>query len=377
MKQRSDGRYAVKYKDRTFYGKTQKEAKAKLNQYKIDEATGQLLNGRQTFRAYAASWLPIYKKDVADKQYDQYVGMLNSAADKLGDPWLDTITPTMIKDLYNQIDDMSKSYISKYVSLVRSVMRSAYRDGLIRRDPTIDIKAPQGTEGTHRALEDWEDDLVLRLQDHRLGPAVMTMRYAGLRRGEACYLEIDRDVDFERHLIHVRGGLAWDASNQPSITQGKTDAAIRTIPLLDPLERCLYGRHGLLISQLDGTLMTKASWGRAWDSWVACFEEQVNGLKHGWWERERMKALEAGTADLMGEWVPCTIRSHDFRHSYCSDLYAAGVDIKTAMKWMGHADAKMILEIYAHLRQETEDTAAENLAKLVADRTRPRLVKQA
>ena len=373
MKQRADGRYAVKYKGKTFYGKTQKEAKQKLAQYKIDEANGALLAERLTFRQYSARWLPIYKKNVNTKQYNQYATLLDDAADRLGDPAIDQITPTMVQDLYNQIEGKSKSYISKYVSLVKGVLRGAHRDGLTRRDPSVDIKPPKGTEGTHRALEPWEDEIVLRLQDHRLGPAVMVMRYAGLRRGEACYLDIDRDIDFEHHLIHVRGAVARDGSTTP----GKTAAAIRTVPMLDPVERCLMGRHGLLISQLDGSMMTQSAIESVWASWVACFEEQVNGYKRGLWERARRKAMESGSPDKLADWIPCTIRTHDFRHSYCSDLYAAGVDVKTAMKWMGHADAKMTMAIYTHLRQETEDAAAANLRSFVANRLRPRLAEQA
>ena len=34
--------------------------------------------------------------------------------------------------------------------------------------------------------------------------------------------------------------------------------------------------------------------------------------------------------------------------------YEAGVKIKTLQAWMGHADAKMIMEIYAKLTEERE-----------------------
>ena len=38
------------------------------------------------------------------------------------------------------------------------------------------------------------------------------------------------------------------------------------------------------------------------------------------------------------------VRSHDFRRTYCTMLYDAGIDLKTAQAWMGHADEKMILK---------------------------------
>ena len=48
-------------------------------------------------------------------------------------------------------------------------------------------------------------------------------------------------------------------------------------------------------------------------------------------------------------------------------LYDAGVDLKTAMKWMGHADQTMILRIYAYLTEEREKASAASLAKTVND----------
>lgn len=36
-----------------------------------------------------------------------------------------------------------------------------------------------------------------------------------------------------------------------------------------------------------------------------------------------------------------SIRCHDFRVSFCTMCYEAGIPIKTLQSWMGHADAKM------------------------------------
>ena len=49
-------------------------------------------------------------------------------------------------------------------------------------------------------------------------------------------------------------------------------------------------------------------------------------------------------------------------------LYDANVDIKTAMKWMGHTDEKMIMRIYAHLSEQKEKAAAQAVGELI-DRT--------
>ena len=49
------------------------------------------------------------------------------------------------------------------------------------------------------------------------------------------------------------------------------------------------------------------------------------------------------------DWKEWTVRPHDLRHSFCVMLRDTGVDLKLAIRWMGHADEKMILKIYDHI----------------------------
>jgi len=46
-------------------------------------------------------------------------------------------------------------------------------------------------------------------------------------------------------------------------------------------------------------------------------------------------------------------------------LYDAGVDLKTAQKWMGHADIKMTQAIYTHLSENREKEAEKAVAEHV------------
>ena len=49
------------------------------------------------------------------------------------------------------------------------------------------------------------------------------------------------------------------------------------------------------------------------------------------------------------DWKTWTVRPHDLRHTYCTMLVDAGVPLKQAMAWLGHADEKMILRVYDHV----------------------------
>ncbi|MBQ2671186.1 MAG: tyrosine-type recombinase/integrase [Clostridia bacterium] len=52
---------------------------------------------------------------------------------------------------------------------------------------------------------------------------------------------------------------------------------------------------------------------------------------------------------------------HIFRHTYTTNLYYAGVDIKTAQYLLGHSDIKMTLEIYTHLDNKRVDESTKKL----------------
>lgn len=124
----------------------------------------------------------------------------------------------------------------------------------------------------------------------------MVMMFAGLRRGEVLYIDIDRDVDFEKKTIAVNGAVSYHDGQNPVISKGKTAAAIRTIPLVRPLEEALQGKHGLLLSKEDGGLMTMSAFDRKYESYLKFLETKLNGCQKRWYGKlhEHKERLEKG-----------------------------------------------------------------------------------
>ena len=77
--------------------------------------------------------------------------------------------------------------------------------------------------------------------------------------------------------------------------------------------------------------------------------DQYSLSKHE--EADQYYATKKEEADALRfmDWKSWTVRPHDLRHSFCVMLRDAGVDMKLAIQWMGHADEKMILKIYDHV----------------------------
>lgn len=59
------------------------------------------------------------------------------------------------------------------------------------------------------------------------------------------------------------------------------------------------------------------------------------------------------------------VRFHDLRHSFASNLLAAGVDIVTVSKALGHANVHITLTTYAHAVPKPRQGASDRMAELL------------
>jgi integrase len=55
--------------------------------------------------------------------------------------------------------------------------------------------------------------------------------------------------------------------------------------------------------------------------------------------------------------IDCTL--HGLRHTHVSQLIAAGLDVLTISRRIGHASAAITLRVYGHLFRNTDSRAAE------------------
>lgn len=368
LKKRSDGRYLCKADGRTFYGYTEREAKEKRAAYLLEKSRG--LDADQaniTVDAYAQKWLPIYRAASCEKSYTMYGGILDDFIEFL--PYgirMRDVKKTHIVAFYNTLADYSPSHISKHVVTIHGMFEAAKEDGIIVKDPTFGVEPPQGVEGryAHRPLEDWERDLVHAMltveykangktyHGHPFAPAAMAMLYQGLRKGEALAFDIDRDVDLDAGRVYVREALSFSETHRGRIEDPKTKKGVRDLPLFQPFREAITGMHGRLVKSIHGGPVTDSVFDSMWKSYK--YQMAVlhnNGIQRRW------------AAD--GEFEDITIRTHDFRHSFVTMLCDAGVDIKTAMTWVGHADEKMIRQIYDHVTRQREKLAEQNTARMI------------
>ena len=338
LTQRADGRYRCKYKGKEFYGDTPREAQAKREEYKrLLESGIRAENAGMTVRQYAGRWVLTHKASVSDKCYNDYVKQLNAMIEIIGDMRLMDVTPDDIKGVFStHYLEYSASTIKRARMLYISMFDAAIESGYARTNPCRSKHAQphKGTAGTHRVITEYERKLILTTP-HRFRAGVMVMLYAGLRRGEALALRLS-DIDRNDNVIHVTKAIRYD-SNQPIIDTPKTKTSVRDVPLLEELANALPSDGDYIMPSANGQPCTEMAFKRGWDSYMTALSEKAG--------RE------------------VNIRPHDLRHSYCTMLRDAGVEMKLAMKWMGHAAEKMLLRVYDHITTDRVENAVQMVEK--------------
>lgn len=333
LKQRADGRYCCKYKGIQFMGSTEDEALQAREDYKRAERENALIRrDQQTVGDYAAYWLPIHKASVKPSTFNGYASILENAVTPIAKKQLYSLTSDDIAEAYSKLTGRSASYIHKAKILIIAMLDSAADAGYLLHNPARarSVKPPKGTAGTHRAITQ-EERALIESVPHRMQLAALIMLYAGLRRGEVLALDA-ADIADE---ITVRRAVSF-VSNQPVVSTPKTAAGIRRVPVLSVLRPFLCDLSGLVLKGSNGSYMTEQAFKRGWEAY--------------------MRALSKAAGHDIG------IRPHDLRHSYCTMLRDAGVDMHQAIIWMGHADEKMILRIYDH-----PDAKRENASKMLLE----------
>ena len=368
LKRRKDGRYACRYKDQWFYSTDPDEALALREEYKRLEKLN--VSAVPTVEEYASKWMKRAYPSAASSTVTGLRIHLRKLTDAVGPLLLSDVKPSNIKEVYSsRYVGLSNSYIKGARQLYSAMFDAAVSDGFLRVNPARDktAKPHKGTVGSHRQITPQERYWIENLcTDHRAWPAVMAMLYAGLRPQEMKSLKIDRDVDFQAETITLREFVHLDGYRYKHTSVGKTEKAARVIPLFPPLRRALEGRSGYLITSAAGERVdTIQTWESAWESYVYAMETAINGIQKRWYGKTRAHKRILAEGGQLPPWVPFSVVPYDLRHSFCCMCRDADppVEINTVIRWMGHADEKMVLRIYDEASDSRSEKEAERLKK--------------
>ena len=221
---------------------------------------------------------------------------------------------------------------TRYVN-VRSVFRAAVKDRVIGSDPTDGVHLPRGRRADAAMSIPAPEEVgqLIAVADERFRPFIALCAFGGLRLGEAAGVQLG-DIEFLRKTLNV--------SRQVQRVNGGT------IDVRAPK----YGSERVVFLA---------------DSLVSILAEHVNS--HGTVGKDRWlfggEGADPPHQNTVGYWWRRTLadaelsgfKLHDLRHFYASGLIAAGCDVVTVQRSLGHAKATTTLNTYAHLWPTAED----------------------
>lgn len=351
---------------KSFYGKTRTEANRKRDEYKAKMAIG-IIDSKISVADWVDTCLRLYRTNVNPAYAKGDAVPYNRLKAALGKKQVAEVREADLQALINKLDGTSSSNIKKYYQAFFRVFEKARTNRLIFINPAEGLDLPEGTKGTHRALERWETDCILKnWNQHRCGLWAMLMLLCGLRRGEMMALRWE-NIDMEKKQLRVRE-VAVIASNKSKIEErAKSISGLRVLPICGPLWEALNTvpadkRIGLVCVSAKGEQISGSAYDRGWDGFNLAMQRILNGepvVQQG--RRETLETKIAKAEKEGRQYIIFDTLAHDLRHTFATALYDADVPVKAAQYYLGHADVRMTLDLYTHLSQEREKTSRSQI----------------
>lgn len=307
-----------------FYGHTDREIDAQILTYTTRQERGRL------FKEIAEEWSDQHFPTLALNTLKSYKPAYERAVAHFGEIPMRKIRPQDIKAFINDFarGGRAKKTVTTQLQITSMICSYAVECGDIDFSPCDHISIPKNLPKQRREAASVPDEARVKASaDVWLFPYLVL--YTGLRKGEALALTRE-DFDFKAAKIRVAKSVYHD-NNQPRIKLPKTEAGIRSVPILDPLMEKLPRRWKGYLFSLDGgkTPLTEGQYQRLWREYTA----------------------QTGV----------TSTAHQLRHSYATMLYECGIELKDAQDLLGHATASMTQDIYTHIRDKHKEDTARTL----------------
>lgn len=292
-------------------------------------------------------WLRIYvKPTVKQRTFEHYEDIIDKKLiPRLGDYELEALRPAVLQEFTaNLCEGYAVNTVSGIVSVLKGSLKAAHRTGVIDREYTDGIRMPKAREKEVSCFSAAEqkkiESCVFRSRKGSLFGIVLCL-YTGLRVGELMALQWE-DIDLQKGVLSVtktcrdrwRNGLYVKQLDTPKTASSKRKIPIpkQLLPHLRNLKK--HSRSTFVVGGKDGQDVSLRSYQKTF---------------------ERL---------LKSENIPHK-GFHALRHTFATRALECGMDVKTLSEILGHKNATVTLNRYAHSLLEHKRDMMNKLGKLL------------
>lgn len=227
-------------------------------------------------------------------------------------------------DVQRAVNEESRHLSPKSVRNIYALLSSA----LTAADPDLRfrINLPQKRKKEiHIPTEEQLMNLLRYVEGHRIEIPLLIAATCGLRRGEICALDLNKDIDYKRGRITVNKAISKSDTGEWVVKPPKTTSGYRTVDC---------------------------------PKWVI---DKIKAARDSGYQHMNPDHVSTCFAYICDK-LDIDIRFHDLRHYYASIMLSLGVPDVYAMARMGHATPNMLKNVYQHIidERDKEATAAIN-----------------
>lgn len=294
-----------------------------------------------------------------------YLPSIKRAKDWFSGKRMREVEPYMIAQFLQSLSGMAKTTVSNQKTVVNAIFQTWIDSPVWRGDynPSELTKMPRGLKKGRRQPP--TDEQVEIVKKHYMDPDALPAGLylcTGEHRGEACGIQL-QDIDFDYNILKITKAVEH-INNRPHITVTKTDAGVRELPLLSMLKKALEPLRNLppQMFVLGRPLkpLTASQYHRRWTAFW-----RKHGMAHTVIrEQKRIRQGKEYTYHAT-DWV-ADVCAHQFRHEYVCMLCMADVPEEIAIQLVGHANIKMIHEVYMALKPQMIASTRAKLNLLLA-----------
>lgn len=249
------------------------------------------------------------------------------------------------------------------IGILQSVLRPAFEmavdDDMIRKNPfkfKLSDVIPNDAYVRSALTKAQQERYLQFIRDHgkdNYYDDIVILLGTGLRVSEL-YGLTKADIDFDRRCIHINKQLCRTADKPYFIAPPKTSSGNRSIPMTDTdymafcrvLENRGHPKVEVMVDGYSGFL----------------FLDKDGKPKVAMHLENYMRGMQRKYIKKHGNTLS-RVTPHVLRHTFCTNMQQAGIDIKSLQYLMGHSNASVTLDVYTHSDFESAERAFRQITE--------------